>query len=202
MGAQGVAIGDAVKFGVQSAWLIEAVGLNTAWRHLPEHYDELVNVYFPKCLTLFIAMCNLIGSDVTQVEVPPIIQTVTQYPPHNEIIVNTAVQVNVTLAENTVRTARVYLNYSSDGKEWTVYQLAKIGKTLWSCQIPSFPPGSQVLYTIIAENDAGTTKFTETMNYKYSYPVMPEFPSLTLLLILLLSTAVLVFLKKPLGVTK
>jgi len=58
-GSNGFAIGDAVMLGVKSAWLIEAVGQNTAWKHLPEHYDELVNVFFPKCLALFIAMCEI-----------------------------------------------------------------------------------------------------------------------------------------------
>jgi hypothetical protein len=61
-GSNGYAIGDAVALGVQSAWLIEAVGSSTAWRHLPEHYNELVTIFFPKCLTLFIAMCNIAAS--------------------------------------------------------------------------------------------------------------------------------------------
>jgi hypothetical protein len=58
-GSNGFAIGDAVALGVESAWLVESVGIATAWKHLPENYDELVNIYFPKCLALFIAMCEL-----------------------------------------------------------------------------------------------------------------------------------------------
>ena len=58
-GSNGFAIGDAVALGVQSAWLIETVGRSTAWRHLPEHYEELQNIFFPKCLALFIAMCEI-----------------------------------------------------------------------------------------------------------------------------------------------
>jgi hypothetical protein len=61
-GSDGFAIGDAVALGVQSAWLIEAVGSSTAWQHLPEHYNELVNIYFPKCLSILIAMCELTSS--------------------------------------------------------------------------------------------------------------------------------------------
>jgi hypothetical protein len=55
-GSNGFAIGDAVALGVQSAWLIETVGSNTAWRHLPEDYTELETTYFPKCLAIFVAM--------------------------------------------------------------------------------------------------------------------------------------------------
>ncbi len=58
-GSKGYAIGDATQLGVQSTWLIETVGSSTAWRHLPEQYDELVDIYYPKCLALFIAMCEL-----------------------------------------------------------------------------------------------------------------------------------------------
>jgi len=58
-GSSGYAIGDAAQLGVQSAWLIETVGSSTAWKHLPEHYQELIDTYYPKCLALFIAMCDL-----------------------------------------------------------------------------------------------------------------------------------------------
>jgi Zinc carboxypeptidase len=61
-GSSGYSIGDAVALGVQSAWLIETVGVKTAWRHLPENYQELQNVYFPKCLALLVAMCQISGN--------------------------------------------------------------------------------------------------------------------------------------------
>jgi hypothetical protein len=78
-GSEGYAIGDAVSLGVQSAWLIETVGIDQpethAWRHLPEDYDQLVNIYFPKCLAILIAMCEVSGSYTTSnptPEPPPI----------------------------------------------------------------------------------------------------------------------------------
>ena len=69
-GSSGFSIGDAVNLGVQSAWLIEAVGVNTAWRHLPEHYEELQNVFFPKSLAFFIAMCEISTSYIPQLPIP------------------------------------------------------------------------------------------------------------------------------------
>ncbi|MEM2130204.1 MAG: M14 family zinc carboxypeptidase [Candidatus Bathyarchaeia archaeon] len=59
LGSRGYAIGDAVALGVQSAWLIECVGAETAGLHSPEHYEELVTVFFPKCQAMFIAMCEI-----------------------------------------------------------------------------------------------------------------------------------------------
>jgi hypothetical protein len=61
-GSSGYSVGDAVALGVQSAWLVETVGVKTAWRHLPENYKELQNVYFPKCLALLVSMCEISGS--------------------------------------------------------------------------------------------------------------------------------------------
>lgn len=67
IGSSGFAIGDAVELGVESAWLIETVGVDTAWRHLPEHYEELVNEYFPKCLAIFQAMCETCAIESNQI---------------------------------------------------------------------------------------------------------------------------------------
>ena len=72
--SQGFAIGDAIALGVKSAWLIESVGQATAWRHLPEHYEELVKIYLPKCLALFIAMAESCSSEPSALETGDITQ--------------------------------------------------------------------------------------------------------------------------------
>ena len=53
----GFAISDANSFGA-SAWLIEVVGEDSCWRHTDELFQELVDVYYPKCLAIFITMCE------------------------------------------------------------------------------------------------------------------------------------------------
>jgi hypothetical protein len=53
--SQGFAVGDASSFGA-SAWLIEVEGRSTAWRHTEEIFQDLKDIYFPKCLLLFMAM--------------------------------------------------------------------------------------------------------------------------------------------------
>jgi hypothetical protein len=64
MGSTGFAIGDASDLGVRSAWLIEAVGSDTAWRHTDEVYQDLIDDKEPKCRAMLIAMCTLCETDV------------------------------------------------------------------------------------------------------------------------------------------
>jgi hypothetical protein len=56
MGSNGFAIGDAASYGSHS-WLIEMRD-SICWRHTDELYQELVDIYFPKCLAIFIAQCE------------------------------------------------------------------------------------------------------------------------------------------------
>jgi hypothetical protein len=58
MGSTGFAIGDAGSMGI-SAWLFEILGSSTCWRHTDALYQELVNTYYPKCLAVFLAMCEV-----------------------------------------------------------------------------------------------------------------------------------------------
>ncbi len=55
MGSSGFAIGDAGSMGI-SSWLFEIEGSGTCLRHTEELYEDLVNIYYPKCLAVFIAM--------------------------------------------------------------------------------------------------------------------------------------------------
>jgi hypothetical protein len=52
MGSTGFAIGDAASFGI-SSWLFEIVGSETC------PHEDLVDIYYPKCLAVFVAMCEI-----------------------------------------------------------------------------------------------------------------------------------------------
>jgi hypothetical protein len=65
MGSNGFAIGDAGRIGI-SSWLIELEGSGTCWSHTSRLYQDLVNIYYPKCLAIFLAMCQ-----VCEIEPPP-----------------------------------------------------------------------------------------------------------------------------------
>jgi len=137
----------------------------------------------------------LIGSDESHPEGLPKIQAISQYPPQDVIPAGYAPQVNVTLTQSTVGFVNVYLNYSINGKDWSRLDMVKVGKTIWSAHLPVALPGSQVTYSVIAENNVGTTKFAETMSYKYSHQTMPEFTSLTLTLLILFLTLTIIVMK-------
>lgn len=54
VGSRGYAIGDAYSFGA-CAWLIETC---SSGGHVAYPYEDVVNIYFPKCLPILIAMCE------------------------------------------------------------------------------------------------------------------------------------------------
>lgn len=60
MGSNGFAIGDAHDFG-SCAWLFETQ--DSSWYYESTHsYNDVVNIYFPKCLPVFVAMCEVCES--------------------------------------------------------------------------------------------------------------------------------------------
>lgn len=65
LGSTGFGIGDAASFGI-SSWLLEMEGPDTCWQHSDALYRQLVDVYYPKCLAIFLAMCR-----TCEVETPP-----------------------------------------------------------------------------------------------------------------------------------
>ena len=54
--------------------------------------------------------------------------------------------------------------------------------------IPQFAYGTTITYVLIAEDWAGNTITTQQMGYSYQYQVIPEFPSLLIVLILMATT--------------
>jgi hypothetical protein len=57
IGSEGFSIGDANNYGI-SSWLLELEGEDTAWKHTTELYQQLEDEIFPKCLAIFLAMCE------------------------------------------------------------------------------------------------------------------------------------------------
>jgi hypothetical protein len=53
---------------------------------------------------------------------------------------------------------------------------------VWNVTIPAFSFGANVTYVIQAEDNAGNAITTEQMGYTYQYTVVPEYPSLEILL--------------------
>ena len=174
--SNGYAIGDAVSLGVQSAWLIETVGEETAWRHLPEHYDELVNTYFPKCLAIFIAMNEL---SPPQVEQPIKILSITQTPATNEVHSQNSVTVQATIIPNKSGTKSVTLFYTINSNQFHV-NMTKISNTVWTGSIPSFPQATSITYFLTVEDNAeNIMKPESTENPSYTVLSDPQTPTPT-----------------------
>jgi hypothetical protein len=174
--SNGYAIGDAVLLGVQSAWLIETVGEETAWRHSPENYDELVNIYFPKCLAIFIAM-NQLSPPQDQ---PTKILSITQTPAPNEVHSQNNVTVQATITPNKSETKSVTLFYTTNSINQFQINMTKISNSVWTGSIPSFPQATSITYFITVEDNAeNILKPESTENPSYTVLSDPQTPTQT-----------------------
>ncbi|TRZ53366.1 MAG: hypothetical protein D4S01_01520 [Dehalococcoidia bacterium] len=192
-GSQGFAIGDAIALGVKSAWLIETVGIDTAWKHFPEHYEELVNTYLPKCLALFIAMAETCSSALPTLE----ILDITQHPPGNIVYTYGPVTVNATVKSST-SIKRVFMSYTKGNQVNNMVYMNNIEGEKWSEQIPPIPDGTTVSYTITAEDTLGNMISSEIHSYQTSDSVIPEFSSSTILTLLTVSSLFILIAKRHL----
>jgi parallel beta-helix repeat protein len=125
--------------------------------------------------------------DTTQ----PDITNVAQDPPTN-ILPDTVVKINATVTDATSGIKQVTLNYTTEDGTWITVEMTNLEGEIWNATIPAFPYGTNVTYMIIAEDIAGNTITTEQIyGYKYEYPVVPEFPSTTILLAFTMTTLLL-----------
>ena len=77
--------------------------------------------------------------------------------------------------------------------------MTNLEDNIWNGIIPSLPLGTNVTYTIIAQDNAGNLISSKDQNYSFGYPVViPEFPTYALLPILFVTTllAALLFRRK------
>jgi parallel beta-helix repeat protein len=109
----------------------------------------------------------------------PNITNVLQNPLTN-ILPDTVVKINATVTDATSEIKQVLLNctFTNSTATWyTVFSMTHLTEDIWNATIPPNPYGTNVTYTIIAEDNAGNTITTEQIyGYKYEYPVVPEFP--------------------------
>jgi hypothetical protein len=122
---------------------------------------------------------------------PPNISDVSQTPPMTNISPQDIVKINATVTDETSGVQSVTLNYTAGNGTWTNTAMSNLDGNLWSANIPAFPYGTNVTYMIIARDNANNTATTPSMAYQYQ--VIPEFPTLTLLLPLYIMSALLIF---------
>jgi hypothetical protein len=86
----------------------------------------------------------------------------------------------------------VILSYMVDDGSWNNVTMTNTEGNVYSAEIEAYPEGTDVLWTIIAENNIGKSSRINTE----SYSIIPEFPSWAPLLILLLSVTTLAVIYK------
>jgi len=128
----------------------------------------------------------------------PNITSVSQDPLTN-VLPDTVVKINATVTDATSGIKQVTLNYTTGEGTWISVEMTNLEEDIWNATIPALPYGTNVTYVIIAEDNAGNTITTEQIyGYKYEYPVVPEFPLLTVFFAFMLATLflIIVFRKK------
>lgn len=120
--------------------------------------------------------------------------------PSTNVLPDTIVRVNATVTDATSGIKRVLLNYTyanSTGTWNATVSMTHLTGDIWNTTIPAFPYGTNVNYTIIAEDNAGNVITTEQIyGYKYEYQVVPEFSTLTGIIALMITTLLLAIFSK------
>jgi hypothetical protein len=109
---------------------------------------------------------------------PPNITAAWQMPGINDVSPEDIVKVNVTVRDDISGVEKVTLIYAYTNVSGTwngVAEMTNIEGSIWNATIPVFPYGTHVIYTIMAEDNAGHTATTLVEN---QYQVIPEFSPL------------------------
>jgi len=197
LGSQGFAIGDAIDLGIESAWLIETVGIDTAWRHLPEHWDELVDTFLPKCLALFIAMAESCSSAPSPLE----ILEINQHPGGNLVTSHIPITISAIFESSTSIKQAILKYYNGTQTEYKIYMTIS-EENKFTGQIPNMPDGTIVTYTITTNDLLGNTLSSESHYYQTTDAIIPEFSSSIMLIILTISSLFVIISKKYLKTRK
>ena len=108
------------------------------------------------------------------------------------------VTVSVNVTDDLSGVERVILSYSNDtGTTWFNVTMSNVGGDTYEAEIPAFTLDTNVQYQIIAYDNVGWEAVRNNNTLYYVYIVIPEFPTLPILLAsFLLITAVMIILKK------
>lgn len=109
---------------------------------------------------------------------PPNITAAWQMPGINDVSPEDIVKVNVTVRDDVSGVEKVTLIYAYTNVSGTwngVVEMTNIEGGIWNATIPVFPYGTHVIYTIMAEDNAG---HTATTLVESQYQVIPEFSPL------------------------
>ena len=126
-------------------------------------------------------------------ETAPEISAPIQVPtePTPDQVVQVAVRVT---ANNGVR--EVILSYNNNN-EWTNVTMSLVGEETYTADIPAMPDQTQVNYRIIAYDNLDNIAVKDNLGEFYNYLVIPEFPSVTILVAVFIIVTLAAVTRKP-----
>ncbi len=130
--------------------------------------------------------------------VPPTISTPVREPSGNASeYQNVTVRVDVTDLETGIRNVTLCYRINNDATE-TCLPMNQLSSITYQTTIPGHQNSTSVLYRIVAFDNSGNQATNDNQGYYYQYLVVPEFPSLIVLLSIMFtaSTAVVFYSKK------
>ena len=127
---------------------------------------------------------------------PPNITDISQEPPASNVMPEDEVTVTATVTDYVSSVMQVTLNYTNGNGTWSKVDMVNSNGDKWNATIPAFPLGTNVTYILKAEDAVGNGITTEEMGYTYKYPVIPEFSTIVMLSLFMLTTPLAVLLYK------
>jgi streptogramin lyase len=125
----------------------------------------------------------------------PNIMAVSQNPTEDNVLPTDEVEVNATVTDATSGVKQVILNYTNGEGTWITVDMTNLEENVWNGAIPSFPDSTNVTYVVTAEDNANNIITTEEVfGYEYKYSVIPEFPSLIILPLSMITTLIAIIL--------
>jgi hypothetical protein len=126
---------------------------------------------------------------------PPNIIGVLQTPGADSVLPSDEVYVSATVTDDLSGVKNVILKYTNYEGAWIAIDMTNIEGNIWNATIPAFPYGTNVTYTIMAEDNFNNAITSQEIGFEYSYRVIPEF-SFFVLLILIAATLMLILTGK------
>lgn len=123
---------------------------------------------------------------------------VSQTPTGESILPTDQVRVNATIT-HLYTVERVTLNYTvaNDTGTFTVsVNMTTTEDNIWNATIPPFPLGTNITYTIIAQDSEGNIINSQQQGYTCQYQVIPEFSPTLALPIFMIATLLSVIIYK------
>jgi len=122
---------------------------------------------------------------------PPNITDVCQSPEKNNVLPEDEVTVNATVTDDVsgVKNVALFYAYANRSGIWIAVtrNMTNVEGDIWTATIPKFPYGTNVTYTISAEDNVGNSITTAEMGYDIQYQIIPESSSMLILPLLMIA---------------